>query len=201
MPPADMLAAGGLKLPTTWDYVRGFAQGGADGLRVLRELRGDRTWSPGRSRRGRWSPEPNFPDFHDPHHFPPPHDPDFPYYPHFDPEPPPHHLPPGNPMPFNPNPGFAPRVGEIRPIDRHFDPARASAILNPVSSDRTLRYLLDGEPMELPPGHYQELGIGRSWRIEFDRGGSFGQKRYSIGNGLFTFMPTPHGWNLFRRPE
>jgi len=190
---------GGLKLPSTADWIMGFTRAGTEALGAVRGWRGQRGVPiRGRTYRGRYDPG------HVDYDYGRWHDPDAVYHPPYDPDPPPYHFPPDNPLPpsgavgANVPPGYGLRAGEIRPIDDGFDPDRTPALVNPASTGVPLRYLLDGEPFELPPGHYQFLGRDRPWEIEFDRGGRFGHRRYEVGDGVFTFTPTRDGWELVR---
>ncbi|HUT09148.1 MAG TPA: hypothetical protein VMY42_01505 [Thermoguttaceae bacterium] len=189
---------GGLKLPSTADWIMGFTRAGTDALGAVGGWRGQRGGTPVRGRSYQQPYDPGHVDYGRWH------DPDAVYHPPYEPDPPRDHFPPDNPpppsdaVPSNVPPDHGPRVGEIRPIDDRFDAEYTSAIVNPASTDVPLRYLLDGESFELPPGHYQFLGRDRSWEIEFDRGGRFGHQRYEVGDGLFTFTPTRDGWELVR---
>ena len=168
------------------------------GVNAYRSIKGMRNGVPRRGTpRGKY---PAYPGRPRPHY--PPYDPHRPWTPdphawdHRDPGSPP---PASEAPPENPWPLAADRPGVIEKIDPSFDPAKASAIVNPQETGVVLRYLLNGKEIELPPGHYQNLGFGRTWTVEFDRGGSQGKHRYSIGNGLFEFTPTPDGWELFHK--
>jgi len=73
-------------------------------------------------------------------------------------------------------------------------------ILNPASNTATLSYTLDGQPHTIAPGSSQDLVMDHPWVIEFSRGGNFGQARYGLESGLYTFTSTDHGWELFQTP-
>jgi len=196
--PAEPVAAQGLKLPTTWDYVRGFTKGGMDAWNAVQTVRGRRgvrsgpTWvdphyrRPSRQGTTRHPVDP----IYDPHYVPPGH------HDHALPTnaPPGPHLAPG----ANPLPGTVRVPGDIRPIDESLAELPGGAIVNPEEHGTMLRYRLDGRDYELPPGHYQDLGLSRRWVIEFDRGGPFGHSRYAIGGSKHIFTPTEKGWELFR---
>ncbi len=192
---AEPAAAQGLKLPTTWDYVQGFTKGGIDAWNAVQSVRG---------RRGatRVNPNSRHPSRRGMNH--PPVDPL--YSQHFDP----HYVPPGHyerPLPENaphrdPDAHRFPdthRVpGDIRPIEEWFADLPGGAIVNLEEHGAVMRYRLNGRDWELPPGHYQDLGLSRRWVIEFDRGGHFGHARYAVGRVKYTFTPTEHGWELFQ---
>jgi len=61
---------------------------------------------------------------------------------------------------------------------------RAVAIVNPPESGVTLQFLVDGELQSLESGFRMELAVSQPRITEFDRGGSFGQGRYSMDDGL-----------------
>ena len=193
MPPAGSQKSGGLKLPSTWDYINTFGRAGADALGTVRGWRrggGGRTWRPG-SGRG-WTQQYGDQDWR--YVYPEEH-----VTPEYHPAP----LPP-NPVPsaaprLAPNslPGQARVPGQIKPIDKAFLNFVGGAIVNPADSESELNYMLNGRPFTLPPGHYQDLGIDRQWVIRFDRGGPFGAAEYSIGGVKHSFTPTQKGWELF----
>jgi hypothetical protein len=71
-------------------------------------------------------------------------------------------------------------------------------IVNPEDSGGSLSYVLAGaHSYTIDPGFTQALDGQPSWLIEFDRGGSFGQARYTIGPGTYTFTATENGWELY----
>jgi hypothetical protein len=74
-------------------------------------------------------------------------------------------------------------------------------IVNPSSSRGTINYNLNGNHYVSEPGMRQKLSVlpnGRPWRIEFDRGESFGPAAYSLSPGTYHFTPTDLGWQLYR---
>jgi len=74
--------------------------------------------------------------------------------------------------------------------------AEGLVLLNPARTRGTVRYVLDGQAHSLRPGDKQDLPQGLSWRIQFHRGGEFGNADYSLGNGTYTFKITARGWEL-----
>jgi len=185
----------GLKLPSQADWIMGYTRAGVN---AYRSIKGMRNGVPRRGTpRGKY---PAYPGYTGPYY--PRQHPRNPWLP--DPDAWDHHGPVGSPPtpqapPENPWPITADRPGSIHEIDASFDRSRASAIVNPKENGVVLRYVLDGKEIELPPGHYQNLGLGHAWTVEFDRGGSLGKHRYSITNGLFEFTPTSEGWQLFQQ--
>jgi hypothetical protein len=51
---------------------------------------------------------------------------------------------------------------------------------------------------ELQPGEQLRLKDSRAWTIDFHRGGPFGEGKYRLIAGLYTFRGTENGWELFR---
>ena len=74
------------------------------------------------------------------------------------------------------------------------------AIVNPESNGVDLGFIVDGEAATLPKGNRIDMPVSQPRVIEFDRGGSFGTGQYTLDNGLYTFTPTDHGWELYRTP-
>jgi hypothetical protein len=72
------------------------------------------------------------------------------------------------------------------------------AIVNPAENEVTLQFVVDGQTTSLRAGFRLELAVSQTRVIEFDRGGSFGQARYSMDEGLYTFNETEQGWELYR---
>jgi hypothetical protein len=73
-------------------------------------------------------------------------------------------------------------------------------IINPPANGVALNYALQGAPYTIAPGYSQDLVHDRSWVIEFSRGGNFGQARYGLEPGTYSFAHTDHGWDLYRVP-
>lgn len=64
-----------------------------------------------------------------------------------------------------------------------------------------VRCLIDGRPGEIAPGQVVQLGVGRKWLIEFDRGAGLGTVRYTMSHGLHEFVLNGRGWDLRRLPS
>jgi len=86
------------------------------------------------------------------------------------------------------------------PIQPNPQPAAPIKIVNPASNKATLNYTLDGHPYSIPPGSSQDLVLDHPWVIDFNRGGNFGEGRYSLESAQYTFTPTDRGWELFQSP-
>jgi hypothetical protein len=79
-----------------------------------------------------------------------------------------------------------------------FGPAPRIAVMNPAELGIPVKFLVDGQPVELGSGQYVDLGPLRPNAITFHRGGSFGTTNYRLTEGVFTFTATPDGLNLAR---
>jgi hypothetical protein len=70
---------------------------------------------------------------------------------------------------------------------------------NPKSSRGKVNYTLDGKAFSMEPGFTHELPGGRTYLLEFDKGGTFGKARYSLAEGTFDFGVGPQGWDVFSK--
>jgi hypothetical protein len=70
-------------------------------------------------------------------------------------------------------------------------------ISNPTTNGIALSYMLDGQVFTMQPGQIQKLE--RTATIDFNRGGAFGNARYSLTDGVYTFTPSGIGWELYHR--
>ena len=62
----------------------------------------------------------------------------------------------------------------------------------------TLRGGAFEQTYHLQPGEQLRFKDSRHWTIEFHRGGPFGEGKYRLIAGLYTFRGTQNGWELFR---
>jgi|GEM_PF-3916474 len=200
---SESASAQGLKLPTTWDYVRGFTEGGMDAWNAVQTVRGSRE---GRGRVSRIRPRSERRsqggDVYDPvelHHHQH-YDPHYvPNEQNYDPlpknvSPSPHHYLKRNKLPESV------RIpGKIRPIEDSLATLSGGAVVNLEEYHSVLRYRLNDRDYELPPGYYQDLGPKDTWVIEFDRGADFGHARYTVSGHKYAFTPTENGWDLFEQ--
>jgi hypothetical protein len=83
---------------------------------------------------------------------------------------------------------------------RSVTPLPPVKIVNPAATNATISFSIDGQSYSLPPGktHLYSLRAGADSPIEFGRGGGFGDARYTLNSGTYTFAATPKGWNLFQ---
>ena len=51
----------------------------------------------------------------------------------------------------------------------------------------------------MQPGFRQKLDSSRTWSVQFDRGGSFGQAQYTLVGGTYEWVITVQGWDLKQR--
>jgi hypothetical protein len=63
----------------------------------------------------------------------------------------------------------------------------------------TLNYTLNGTVYPIPPGYSQTLVEDRPWTIQFSRGAGFGEARYGLESGVYTFGNSDHGWELYHK--
>lgn len=73
-------------------------------------------------------------------------------------------------------------------------------VFNPEETKTVMRFRIEGKIVQLEPGQVIELPAGRQYVIEFHRGGSFGNARYGMAEGLFWFKRTDRGWELYNGP-
>jgi hypothetical protein len=84
-------------------------------------------------------------------------------------------------------PDITPVVVDPRPI--------VVTLLNPAETHAPVNYNVGGTPYTLEAG--QSAGHGEETQvIAFDRGGSFGEARYTLAPGTYRFVNTDHGWDL-----
>jgi hypothetical protein len=62
-----------------------------------------------------------------------------------------------------------------------------------------VNYTVNQQPFSMAPTFEQNLPVGQSWTVEFDRGGGAGTTRYQLADGVYKFTPTPQGWELYRQ--
>ena len=81
--------------------------------------------------------------------------------------------------------------------------ARSTGVLlsNPAESGGIIHYLVDGAAYSLHPGQMHELDGERAPRVEFHRGGQFGDAVYNLGPGKYVVHVTQGGWNLDDEPS
>ena len=63
-------------------------------------------------------------------------------------------------------------------------------------ADKQVNYQINGNAFSMDPGYQQTLPSGQTWVVAFDRGGSFGEARYTLGDGTYQFTSTDHGWDV-----
>lgn len=87
-----------------------------------------------------------------------------------------------------------PYIPDVVPVVVDPRPA-VITLLNPAETRATLTYNLGGGQYVLEAG--QSMGHGEETQvIAFDRGGSFGEARYTLQPGTYRFVATEHGWDL-----
>jgi hypothetical protein len=84
-----------------------------------------------------------------------------------------------------------------RPILENFSGGPIK-IVNPAKNGVPLSYTLDGNTFTIQPGYSQNLQEDRAWVIEFSRGENLDQARYGLRSGVYKFVRTDQGWELYR---
>jgi hypothetical protein len=91
-------------------------------------------------------------------------------------------------------PYVVPVVPDVTPVVVDPQPA-VIILLNPAETRTAVYYNLGGNQYSLEAG--QSVGHGAETQvIAFDRGGSFGEARYTLAAGTYRFVATDHGWDL-----
>ena len=86
-------------------------------------------------------------------------------------------------------PDYQPVAGE--------DPSASITLLNPVETRGTVNFTLGSDTGSLDPGSAAEPSVSAPQVIVFDRGGSFGEARYTLEPGAaYRFTATEQGWDL-----
>ena len=67
------------------------------------------------------------------------------------------------------------------------------------SGDTEVHYNVSKEQFSMLPDYRQTLPGGKTYVVEFDRGGGHGKARYSVKDGAYAFTPTDRGWELYRQ--
>ena len=76
------------------------------------------------------------------------------------------------------------------------DLRRQLQIENPTNSGGTVKFLIDGRPCTLRPGESRSLPTETPHRIQFHRGGKFGNADIRLSEGHFKFQVSNQGWQL-----
>jgi hypothetical protein len=71
-------------------------------------------------------------------------------------------------------------------------------LINPPETRNTVAYQVDGSPFEMPSDSQQDLSGGPR-QVAFDRGGDFGEARYTLTEGTYVFALGARGWGLYRK--
>lgn len=71
-------------------------------------------------------------------------------------------------------------------------------IVNDPSSGGIVRFLVDGSEQSLQSGSSMNLSADRSHKVEFNSGGSAGDRRFTVSSGLYRFKVAQDGWMLYR---
>ncbi len=66
------------------------------------------------------------------------------------------------------------------------------------SGPNEFNYLVNQSQYSMQPTYRQNLGSG-SWRVDFDRGGSYGHASYTVNAGYYEFAIGDKGWDLKKK--
>ncbi|MCC9630278.1 hypothetical protein LOC68_17930 [Blastopirellula sp. JC732] len=89
--------------------------------------------------------------------------------------------------------------GEPEPESDAKIPTSGVVLRNSKSSQGSVSYVVNSKySYEMQPGHIQSLGNG-PWTVAYDRGGSFGEAKYTLDKGTYEFRPSENGWNLYAK--
>ncbi len=75
-------------------------------------------------------------------------------------------------------------------------------LLNPEDTGGAISYSLNGESCSMEPGYSQNLGAGKTWLLEFDRGNGADQARYELkGDATYEFGidPAKKAWDIWKK--
>jgi hypothetical protein len=80
-------------------------------------------------------------------------------------------------------------------------PATTSAtIFNVAPASISVTFSIDGVSTQSAGGSRQDVIVAPGSIITYDAGGSLGQRKYSITQGLYEFRSTAEGWVLYKLP-
>lgn len=75
-------------------------------------------------------------------------------------------------------------------------PNTGVVLLNPSTNGIEVQYLFNGQSHTLKPGEAHHIGSPTTCRVEFHRGGDYGNAALSLSQGTFQFTVTARGWDL-----
>ncbi|MEX2093871.1 MAG: hypothetical protein WD971_14390 [Pirellulales bacterium] len=105
------------------------------------------------------------------------------------------------PVPWAPSPQHdTPAADEPEPVVSSSDVDTAASLspvlVNVAENQLTVRFLVNGELIELGPGERRTLSGADTWVVRFDRGGDFGAATEILYRGTFRFVVSAAGWGL-----
>jgi hypothetical protein len=69
-------------------------------------------------------------------------------------------------------------------------------LINPPATGGVVHFVVDGQVLSLAPGELRRLPAGVVRRVQFHRGGKFGDADQRCQSGVFAFSVNEHGWSL-----
>lgn len=124
-------------------------------------------------------------------------------YPLPQPMPVPSNTPAGAVAPGGPAAGLSPTPG-MTPNTSAAPVEIPVVILNSEKTGVAVHYVVDGVAYTTQSGYSQRLVVSPRSTIVFDRGGRFGETKYSLSAGVYEFRPSDTGWALYKldpRPD
>lgn len=93
-------------------------------------------------------------------------------------------------------------IGQVvqlaKKIEPPVEPAHANVLTlaNPGDTGIEVYYAVDGTILMLAPGQSKQFSGGQTRRIQFHRGGEFGEADYTLTSGAYEFRVSSTGWDL-----
>lgn len=92
--------------------------------------------------------------------------------------------------------GMSVALGAPVPDSTRKDVNSGTLLMNGGKSE--VNYVVNNGQYSMGPGYSQTLPADKTWVVEFDRGGSNGEGKYTVEDGTYKFTPTGSGWELYK---
>ena len=93
-----------------------------------------------------------------------------------------------------------PQSGPIPATPTARGPKVPITIRNAAPAGAGVDFTIDGTTRQAASGQSQQLDVGPTSEVTYDRGGSLGVQRYSLSAGTYEFRPSDAGWALYKLP-
>lgn len=80
-------------------------------------------------------------------------------------------------------------------------PTIGITIVNAAPAGAGVAFAINGVPRQVSGGTRQELIVAPGSILNYDGGGTLGQRQYRLTPGIFEFRSTAEGWALYRLPD